>query len=81
MAYEIIIKKRFTNKLLGVLDYLGNEWGSKVSHQFLYKVRMRISAVQSHPYIGASTSKHNHLLFGLCNSQYMGRHFNSPPIV
>jgi len=57
MAYEIVIKKRFTNKLLGVIDYLEKEWGKNVAHSFLDKVRTRIYALQSHPYIGALTSK------------------------
>jgi len=59
MAYEIVIKKRFTNKLLGVLDYLKKEWGTEVAHVFLVKVRTRIYALQSHPYIGALTSARN----------------------
>ena len=59
MAYEIIIKKRFTNKLLGVLDYLEKEWGKKVALAFLDKVRTRVYALQSHPYIGALTSMKN----------------------
>jgi plasmid stabilization system protein ParE len=73
MAYEIVIKKRFTNKLLGVIDYLEKEWGKKVAQAFLDKVRIRINALQSHPYIGALTSmkdvrstfitKHNRLYY------------------
>jgi plasmid stabilization system protein ParE len=59
MAYEIIIKKRFANKLLGVLNYLEKEWGTQVAFTFLDKVRTRIYALQSHPYIGTLTSSKN----------------------
>ena len=73
MAYEIIVKKRFTNKLLGVLDYLEKEWGIQVAIEFLGKVQTRINALKAHPYIGAQTSlvnvrstlitKHNRLFY------------------
>ena len=59
MAYEIVIKKRFTNKLLRVIDYLEKEWGKKVAQEFLAKIRSRINTVQSHPYIGSLTSMEN----------------------
>ena len=56
MAYEIVINKRFTNKLLSVLGYLENEWGRKVAYAFLNKVYTRIYALQTHPFIGSLTS-------------------------
>lgn len=59
MAYEIVINKRFSNKLLLVLDYLEKEWGRTVAIAFLNKVYSRIYALQSHPYIGAPTSLSN----------------------
>jgi len=59
MAYEIIINKRFTNKLLNVLDYLEKEWGKKVALAFLDTVYTRIHTLQSHPYIGSLTSFDN----------------------
>ncbi len=37
MAYEIILKKRFTNKLIKVLAYLEQEWSQKVAADFLKK--------------------------------------------
>ncbi len=73
MAYEVVVNKRFTNKLLDVLDFLEREWGSKVAHSFLDTVYARIYALQSHPYIGSLTSipdvrstfitKHNRLYY------------------
>jgi len=75
MAYEIVIKKRFANKLSGVLNYLEKEWGTKVANEFLGK----IFALQSHPYIGALTSmknvrstfitKHNRLYYRIVKDQ------------
>ncbi len=55
MAYEIIINKRFTNKLLRVLDYLEQEWNPKVANEFLDKVYVRIYTLQSNPFIGPPT--------------------------
>jgi len=65
MAYEIVIKKRFTNKVLGVIDYLEKEWGKKVAQVFLDKVRTRINAIQSHVKNVRSTliTKHNRLYY------------------
>ncbi len=37
MAYEIILKKRFTNKLVKVLAYLEKEWSQQVAANFLKK--------------------------------------------
>ena len=59
MAYEIIIKKRFTNKLLHVVDYPEREWGKNVANAFLDKVRIRINSLPSHPHIDALTSIKN----------------------
>ncbi len=79
MAYEIVINKRFTNKLLHVLDYLEKEWGRKVASVFLSKVYSRIYALQSHPYIGSLTSinqvrstiitKHNRMYYKIVKNK------------
>ena len=79
MAYEIVINKRFTNKLLNVLSYLEEEWGGKVAHTFLDTVYARIYALQSHPNIGSLTSiknvrstfitKHNRLYYKVVDNK------------
>ncbi|MCD6011252.1 MAG: type toxin-antitoxin system RelE/ParE family toxin [Flavipsychrobacter sp.] len=79
MAYEIIINKRFTNKLLSVLDYLEKEWSKKVALAFLSKVYTRIYILQSHPYIGSLTSitnvrstlitKHNRMFYRIVGNK------------
>ncbi len=59
MAYEIIINKRFTKKLQGVLDYLEHEWGVRVATEFLDKVQSRIFRLQTFPFTGTLTSVRN----------------------
>jgi Txe/YoeB family toxin of Txe-Axe toxin-antitoxin module len=51
MAYEIIFKKRFTNKLLKVLIYLEKEWSHKVATNF------RISQLSRQPFTGIASEK------------------------
>ena len=55
MAYEIIINKRFTNKLLHVLNFLQKEWGNRVANEFQDKVFVHIYMLQLNPFIGAPT--------------------------
>jgi plasmid stabilization system protein ParE len=57
MAYEIVIKKRFTYKVQKVLTYLEKEWSSKVASEFLLKIDHRISLLVTQPEIGAPSLK------------------------
>ena len=57
MAYQIIIKKRFVNKVKKVLSFLEKEWLAKVAEEFLIKIDRRIQLLTSQPYIGISSSK------------------------
>lgn len=74
MAYEIILKKRFTNKLIKVLTYLEKEWSQKVAMSFLKKVDHRIKQLSLQPFAGAVSqlakdvrgiliTKHNRLYY------------------
>jgi plasmid stabilization system protein ParE len=73
MAYEIVINKRFTIKLLHVLDYLEKEWGKRVAHEFQNKVFVRIYSLQLNPFTGGPTgvgsvrstliTKHNRMYY------------------
>lgn len=38
MAYEVVVKKRFTNKVQKVLEYLEKQWSQKVAADFLLKI-------------------------------------------
>jgi hypothetical protein len=42
MAYQIIIRKRFTYKVQKVLAYLENKWSQKAAADFLFKIDRRI---------------------------------------
>ena len=57
MAYQIIVKKRFTNKVQKVLSYLENEWSHKVAAEFLLKIDRRIELISKHPEIGRPSEK------------------------
>lgn len=57
MAYEIVIKKRFTNKVQKVLVYLENEWSHKAAVDFLTKIDRRIDLLTKQPHIGAPSAK------------------------
>jgi plasmid stabilization system protein ParE len=57
MAYQIIVKKRFTNKVLKVLAYLEKEWSHEVAVGFLQKIDRRIELLTNQPYIGVLSVK------------------------
>jgi len=57
MAYQIIIKKRFANKVLKVLTYLEKEWSKKVAEEFLIKVDRRLLLLKKQPFAGSLSSK------------------------
>jgi plasmid stabilization system protein ParE len=57
MAYQIIVKKRFTNKVQKVLSYLEKEWSHKVAAEFLLKIDRRIELISEHPEIGRPSEK------------------------
>lgn len=53
MAYEIIYKKSFLNKLLKLLDYLRINWGYSVADNFILKFQRRLNTISKHPFIGS----------------------------
>lgn len=46
MAYEVIIKKRFSGKVVKVLTYLEKEWSKQVAATFLTKIDRRIELLK-----------------------------------
>lgn len=52
MAYQLIQKKRFKNKLVKLLDYLEREWGFKVAMSYLKKMDDHLELISKHPFIG-----------------------------
>jgi plasmid stabilization system protein ParE len=80
MAYQVIYKKRFNNKLIQLLQYLEQEWGQKVSVEFLSKIDKRIETLKQQPFIGKpsekkpevraiSITKHNRLYYKISNNK------------
>ncbi len=57
MAYQIIIKKRFTNKIQKTLAYLEKEWSHKVAEDFLHKIDRRIDLLTKQPHAGKLSAK------------------------
>lgn len=57
MAYQIIVKKRFTNRVQKVLAYLEKEWSHKVAVEFLLKIDRRIELLARQPHVGVLSSK------------------------
>jgi plasmid stabilization system protein ParE len=55
MAYRIIVKKRFTNKVKKILAYLEKEWSHKVATEFLLKIDRRIELLARQPYVGVTS--------------------------
>ena len=74
MAYKIIYKKRFLNKLVKLLDYLKAEWNEDIANVFINRLQKRLQTLSRHPYMGVSSSvvtgvrsilitKHNRLFY------------------
>lgn len=57
MAFKIIYKKRFVNKLVRVLDYLEKEWGGNVANAFLATLDERMNMLHKYPEIGKASAK------------------------
>ncbi|HEX8676326.1 MAG TPA: type II toxin-antitoxin system RelE/ParE family toxin [Segetibacter sp.] len=49
MAYQIIVKKRFTNKIVRLLEYLETEWGKTVADNFLKEIDRRLHTLSEQP--------------------------------
>ena len=56
MAYQIVYKKRFVNKLLKLLDYLKREWSGQIADDFIVKLQNRLQTLSGQPYIGAPST-------------------------
>lgn len=80
MAYQVIYKKKFNNKLVKLLKYLEKNWGQKVSSDFLTKLERRIDTMRHAPLIGKASSKnpairailitkHNRLYYKFSNNR------------
>lgn len=59
MAYKVIYKKRFYNKLAKLLEYLEKEWNKDVAAHFIKKIDKRISTIKEQPFIGSPSETVN----------------------
>lgn len=57
MAYQIIYKKRFSQKFFKLLNYLKKNWGESVADNFIDQLQTRLSTLLKQPYIGAASLK------------------------
>jgi plasmid stabilization system protein ParE len=56
MAYQIIYKKRFIQKLFKLLDYLKKEWNETTAEKFLQRFQSRMNTLTEQPFIGAPST-------------------------
>jgi len=59
MGLEIIIKKRFLNRLKIITKYLKDNWGKKEADAFVILVIEKIDVVAAYPKLGTDTSIKN----------------------
>jgi len=57
MAYEVILKKRFINKLVKLLAYLEQEWSQQAAANFLKKIDHRLRQLSGQPFTGVLSEK------------------------
>lgn len=55
MAYTVVIKKRFRNKVLSVVKYLEEEWNTDVAADFIVITEKRLANLAITPFSGALT--------------------------
>lgn len=74
MAYDVVFKLRFNNKLITLLQYLEKHWGEKTAVELLETIDQRIEALKFYPLIGKPSrikpeiksvliTKHNRLYY------------------
>ena len=74
MAYQIIVKKRFTNKIVRLLEYLEMEWGKTVADNFIKEIDRRLHTISEQLLMGVASNddktvrsilitKHNRLYY------------------
>ncbi len=57
MACEIILSKRFTNKLSKLIAYLKKEWSYQVADDFSEKLFKRLDALSLQPFTGRPSNR------------------------
>eukprot|EP01036_Dinobryon_divergens_P001092 gene1092-1428_t len=57
MAYQVIIRKRFQNKVIKLLAQLEEEWGKKVADDFAINLNHHLKLLSGSPFIGLKSEK------------------------
>jgi plasmid stabilization system protein ParE len=57
MAYKVIVNKRGGKRLISILDYLNENWGTAVTNDFLGKVEKILLLLEESPFVGAPSNK------------------------
>lgn len=79
MAYKVVYKKRFNNKLIKLLIYLEEKWNHQVAEEFLITLDKRINTLKHQPFVGKHSvtkpgirailiTKHNRLYYKFNNT-------------
>ena len=82
MAYDVIFKKAFNNRISNLLEYLEKEWNKEVADDFLKKLDNRISTLRLYPFIGSPSrtvkdvrgiliTKHNKLFYRVSGNKIL----------
>ena len=57
MAFKIIYRKRFNNKLFKLANYLETEWNRSVADDFVNMLLYKLSTLASQPNLGLRSEK------------------------
>lgn len=53
MAYKVIYKKRYLNKVAKLIIYLRAEWSDKVAIDVIHEINRKILQVSQNPFLGS----------------------------
>ena len=76
MAYKVIYKKRFSNKLIKLLEYLEKEWSHQVAMNFLNNLEKRLDMIIKQPFVGKAYPGFNELGLFSKNPNLLQHQFN-----
>lgn len=85
MAYQLVERKIFINKLTKLLVYLEAEWGFDVAQKFQANIDKHLTLIIQQPYIGLPTTrkdvrsilvtKHNRLFYKISGDKIIVLNF------
>ncbi len=80
MAYKIIYRKRYFNRLFKLLNYLEKEWNINVAETFIKQLQFKLENLEKQPFVGLPSSilknvrsisitKHNRIYYRIKNQK------------